>query len=102
MFNGLNAILYDLLYFVKVDTTLCPQIYSLFNPFIQVCLSMYDLLLGPGIKVCSTVGMDEIPPQPAENLLIPPPPFHLEKSPRADSPHQIFIYPPPKVNPPTK
>ena len=72
MFNGLNAILYDLLYFVKVDTTLCPQIYSLFNPFIQVCLSMYDLLLGPGIKVCSTVGMDEIPPQPAENLLIPP------------------------------
>ena len=95
MFNGLNAILYDLLYFVKVDTTLCPQIYSLFNPFIQVCLSMYDLLLGPGIKVCSTVGMDEIPPQPAEKLLIPPPPIHLEKSPRADSP-------PPKVNPPTK
>ena len=73
MFNGLNAILYDLLYFVKVDTTLCPQIYSLFNPFIQVCLSMYEFLLGPGIKVCSTVGMDEIPPQPAENLLIPPP-----------------------------
>ena len=89
MFNGLNAILYDLLYFVKVDTTLCPQIYSLFNPFIQFCLSTYDLLLAPGIKVCSTVGVDEIPPPTSRKFAHPPPPF---------PPREI----PPSRLPPTK